>query len=218
MDIMEALRSPWPWYVAGPLIGLVVPLLLLIGNKSFGISSSLRHACAIVPSRVAFFRYDWRRVTTPSATDCVDRADATPRPLLGLIPYGLAGVAFGFVAMKSEIVSWYRIQEMFRFDAFHMYGVIGSAVLVAALSLVLLRRLGARSLDGEPIAMEPKARTWSRYALGGTAFGLGWGLVGACPGPIYALLGAGFPAFGVVLLGALLGTWLYGVTRARLPH
>lgn len=157
-------------------------------------------------------------MTTRSAPDCVDRADATPRPLRGLLPYVLIGVAFGFVAMKSEIVSWYRIQEMFRFDAFHMYGVIGSAVLVAALSLWVLRRLDARSVDGAPLAMEPKARTWPRYALGGTVFGLGWGLVGACPGPIYALLGAGFPAFLIVLLGALVGTWLYGVTRTRLPH
>lgn len=157
-------------------------------------------------------------VTSPTPPDCVDRADATPRPLLALLPYALAGVAFGFVAMKSEIASWYRIQEMFRFDAFHMYGVIGSAVLVAGLSLWLLRRSGARSADGEPIAMEPKDRTWPRYALGGTVFGLGWGLVGACPGPIYALLGAGFPAFLIVLVGALLGTWLYGASRARLPH
>ena len=153
-----------------------------------------------------------------NASDHVDRADARSGSLSALLPYGLAGVAFGVVAMKSEIVSWYRIQEMFRFDAFHMYGVIGSAVLVAALSLWILRRTGARSWGGEPLRLDPKDPAWTRYAIGGTFFGLGWGLVGACPAPILALVGAGLPAFGVVLLGALGGTYLYGVVRGRLPH
>lgn len=135
-----------------------------------------------------------------------------------LLPYFVAGVAFGVVAIRSEIVSWYRIQEMFRFDSFHMYGVIGSAVVVGAVSLRLLRATEARALDGSTIKVRPKARTWTRYIVGGTVFGLGWGLVGACPGPIFALIGAGMPAFLVVLLGALVGTWTYGAARPRLPH
>ncbi len=137
---------------------------------------------------------------------------------LALWPYLVAGGAFGFVAIRSEIVSWYRIQEMFRFQSFHMYGVIGSAVLVGALSLWLLRRFGATDREGTPLEITSKGRGWRRYLLGGTVFGLGWGLVGACPGPIYALIGAGFPAFLIVLVGAVAGTWLYGAVRPHLPH
>ena len=140
------------------------------------------------------------------------------RTLLGLLPYTLAGLGFGFVAIKSEIVSWYRIQEMFRFDSFHMYGIIGSAVLVAALSVWLIKRFDVWTLSGEPITFAPKDPTWTRYIVGGTTFGLGWALVGACPGPILALIGAGFPAFLVVLVGAITGTYLYGLLRSRLPH
>ena len=138
--------------------------------------------------------------------------------IAGLLPYLLVGTAFGFIAVKSQIVSWYRIQEMFRFDSFHMYGVIGSAVITAALSLWLLKRLGLRSRSGEPICLPPKDRSWTRYIAGGITFGLGWALVGACPGPIFALIGAGYPAFLVVLLGALAGTYAYGLLRLRLPH
>ena len=156
--------------------------------------------------------------TTPDCTESPAPARGGARALLALSPYLLAGIGFGFVAIRSEIVSWYRIQEMFRFQSFHMYGVIGSAVVVAAVSLWLLRRFDARALDGSAIAVAPKARTWPRYILGGTLFGLGWGLVGACPGPILALIGAGLPAFGVVLIGAIGGTWLYGALRSRLPH
>lgn len=140
------------------------------------------------------------------------------RSAASLAPYALAGIAFGFVAMKSEIISWYRIQEMFRFDSFHMYGIIGSAIAVAFVSLWLIRRFGLRARSGEAIALPPKDRGLVRYAAGGTLFGLGWALVGACPAPILALIGAGFPAFVVVLIGALGGTFLYGALRSRLPH
>jgi len=132
--------------------------------------------------------------------------------------YLLAGTVFGFIAIRSEIIAWYRIQEMFRFDAFHMYGVIGSAVLVAFVSLRVMRAVGATALDGSRIDYPVKEPGVSRYLLGGTAFGLGWGLVGACPGPILALIGAGMPAFLVVLFGALLGTLTYGALRRFLPH
>lgn len=137
---------------------------------------------------------------------------------VSLLPYLLAGMAFGFVAVKSEILAWYRIQEMFRFQSFHMYGVIGSAVLVGATSIQLIKRFNVKSWDGQDIKIADKDRTWLRYILGGTFFGLGWGLIGACPGPMLALIGAGMPAFLIALVGAILGTRVYGVVRNRLPH
>mgnify|MGYP000217364156 FL=1 len=134
------------------------------------------------------------------------------------LAYLAAGAAFGLVLVRSEVVAWWRIQEMFRFDAFHMYGVIGTAILVAMVGVTLLRRSGVRALDGTPIDVPPKKGGVVQTLAGGTIFGLGWALVGACPGPILALLGTGLPAFGVVLLGALLGTWTYGAARPHLPH
>ena len=136
-----------------------------------------------------------------------------------LLPYFALGIVFGVVLMKSEVVSWYRIQEMFRFQAFHMYGVLGSAVAVATVSVAILRRRGARSLTGEPIGLQQKdlGRGY-RYWLGGTIFGLGWALTGACPGPLAALLGAGLGVFAVAIASALLGTWVYGRWRSSLPH
>lgn len=138
--------------------------------------------------------------------------------LLAYLPYLLAGAFFGIVAIRSEIASWYRIYEMFRFESFHMYGVIGSAVLIASLSLWLLRKLEVRSRDGEPLRVRPADPGRYRYLLGGVVFGLGWGLVGACPGPIYALLGSGYAGALVILLGALLGTYVYGLVQRHLPH
>ncbi len=132
--------------------------------------------------------------------------------------YLVAGVLFGVVAIKSEIISWYRIQEMFRFQSFHMYGVILSAVVVAAISIWLLKRVGARSLDGDPIALPEKERSYPQYILGGTTFGLGWAATGACPGPILALIGSGIWGFVAVLISAVIGTWVYGLVRAKLPH
>ena len=134
------------------------------------------------------------------------------------LPYLFAGILFGFVAVRSEIISWYRIQEMFRFDSFHMYGVIGSAVLVAALSVWLMKRFSVKTYEGGEITFAPKATPYTRYIVGGTIFGLGWALTGACPGPILALIGAGLPAFLVVLAGAILGTYVYGMVREKLPH
>lgn len=138
--------------------------------------------------------------------------------VVGYVPYLLAGVFFGIVAMRSEIASWYRIYEMFRFESFHMYGVIGSAVLTGTLSLWLLRRLGIQSSNGEPLRVRPPDPGRYRYSLGGVVFGLGWGLVGACPGPIFALLGSGVVGALVILLGALLGTYVYGLVQRRLLH
>ena len=141
------------------------------------------------------------------------------RPATRLGVYFALGVLFGVVLTKSEVISWFRIQEMFRFQAFHMYGIIGSAVVVAAISLQLIKRLGARALDGRPIVVPPKAMgRGTRYWLGGLLFGLGWALVGACPGPLFALVGNGVGVMIVALLSATLGTWTYGALRPRLPH
>lgn len=125
--------------------------------------------------------------------------------------YLLLGLYFGVVLIKSEVVSWFRIQEMFRFQSFHMYGVIGTALAVAALSLQLLKRRGITVPDKE-------LGKGTRYWLGGTIFGLGWGLAGACPGPIFALLGNGYGIAAVLLASAVLGTWAYAWLRPRLPH
>jgi len=129
----------------------------------------------------------------------------------------LLGVLFGIILTNGEVISWFRIQEMFRFDAFHMYGVIGSAIAVGALSMLLLKRLGARSIRGEPIAVETK-RLQKGTAIGGIIFGVGWVLTGACPGPLYALAGSGYPAFFIALLSAVGGALAYGLIRDKLPH
>lgn len=129
----------------------------------------------------------------------------------------LAGMLFGIVLVKGQIASWFRIQEMFHFQSFHMFGVIGSAVLVAMVSVRLLRRLGVRAIDGAPITIPNKSRDRGQI-IGGVLFGAGWALTGACPGPMYALLGAiGWPA-AVMLMGGLAGAWVYGQLRERLPH
>lgn len=136
-----------------------------------------------------------------------------------LLPYVVAGVYFGVVATQAQIISWYRIQEMFRFESFHMYGILGSAVVVGALSVQVIKRFRIKSLGGETVEIPPKAmERGHRYWVGGTLFGLGWGLVGSCPGPIFALLGHGVSVMVVVLASAMLGTWSYAVLRTRLPH
>jgi len=129
------------------------------------------------------------------------------------------GTMFGVVLVQGEIVSWFRIYEMFRFEAFHMYGVIGSALAVAASSLWLIRRAKMRSFEGQPIAVPPKTIGHGvRYIAGGTIFGLGWGVTGACPGPLVAQIGAGASVMIVAAGSALAGTWTYGLLRSRLPH
>lgn len=133
--------------------------------------------------------------------------------------YVLLGTVFGFVLTKSEVISWFRIQEMFRFQSFHMYGIIGSAVVVAALAIALLKRKRMRALTGDAIVIPPKQLgSGTRYWAGGILFGLGWALVGACPGPLFALIGNGLPIILVPLGSAIAGTWLYGQLRPRLPH
>lgn len=133
------------------------------------------------------------------------------------LKYMLVGIVFGIVFVKAEIISWFRIQEMFRLDSFHMYGVIGSAILVGMLSIFLIKRFGIKTMQGEPVTIRPK--TFQKGQIyGGLIFGLGWALTGACPGPLYAQIGSGYLAVGVTLLSAIAGTWLYGYFRNRLPH
>ena len=132
--------------------------------------------------------------------------------------YLAIGAYFGFVLVKAEALSWYRIQEMFRFHSSYMYNVIGMAILVGLVTVFLVRRYQLKALDGSPIVFTPKDPGWARYLLGGGLFGLGWPLTGACVGPIAALIGAGLTGFSVVLVAAVLGTWSYGRLRHRLPH
>ena len=131
--------------------------------------------------------------------------------------YLLLGTVFGIVLIKSQVVSWFRIQEMFRLQSFHMYGIIGSAIVVAMLSVLLLRSLRVKSAGGEPITVPLKKFNWGNV-IGGGIFGLGWAITGACPGPLFAQIGGGFLVVGVTLLSAIAGTWVYGWVRTRLPH
>jgi uncharacterized protein len=140
------------------------------------------------------------------------------RPIF-LSVYLLLGIAFGIVLTQSEVLSWFRIQEMFRFQSFRMYGIIGSAVATAAVSLALIKRAGLKSVSGEPIAIPARPLgSGIQYAAGGTVFGLGWALTGACPGPLFALIGNGATVMIVAVVSALAGTWVYGWLRPRLPH
>jgi uncharacterized protein len=129
----------------------------------------------------------------------------------------VVGIYFGIIFVKSEIVSWFRIQEMFRFQAFHMYGVIGTAVAVGMLSIFLIRKFGVKTISGEKIEIEPKVFTKGNI-YGGLIFGCGWALTGACPGPLYALMGAGFWVISISFLAAVAGTWTYGYFKEKLPH
>jgi uncharacterized membrane protein YedE/YeeE len=136
-----------------------------------------------------------------------------------LLPYLLAGLAFGFVMIKSEAASWYRIMEMFHFQSFHMFGIMMSAIATGLVGVLLLKRYGRLlTLDGEPIVVPDKPPGRINYILGGLIFGLGWGVIGLCPGPIFSLVGMGSIGALVALAGALHGTWLYGLVKDRLPH
>ena len=130
----------------------------------------------------------------------------------------ILGVLFGIILTKAEVVSWYRIYEMFRFESFHMFGVIGSAVVLGIIAIQMIKRFKLKDFDGNPIVIAPKPRKFWPPLLGGTIFGLGWALTGACPGPIYIIIGNGFLVFIVVFLSALLGTFLYGLVMHKLPQ
>jgi len=134
------------------------------------------------------------------------------------IIYLVIGVFFGIVMYKSEAASWFRIYEMFQFKAFHMYGIIGSALGMGIIVVQSIKRYKIKSFYGKQIIFIPKEKSIGRYLIGGIIFGLGWALVGACPGPMFTLIGAGYIPVLVVIVSALLGTFVYGVIRHKLPH
>lgn len=129
----------------------------------------------------------------------------------------LCGIVFGVILIKAEVVSWFRIQEMFRFQSFHMYGIIGSAIFIGMISVWLIKKLKIKTISGEEISYTPK-KLDKGTVIGGIIFGLGWSMTGACPGPLYALFGSGVLVFSVIILSALFGTYLYGILREKLPH
>ena len=133
------------------------------------------------------------------------------------LKYIFAGLYFGIVLVKTEVISWFRIQEMFRFESSHMYGVIGSAIAVGAISVWLIKRFRVKTIHGEPIQLY-KVRFSKGQIYGGLLFGFGWALTGACPGPLFALIGSGATVIVVTLLSAIAGTWVYGYLRDKLPH
>lgn len=128
------------------------------------------------------------------------------------------GILFGIIMFKSEAASWFRIYEMFQFQSFHMYGIIGSALFFGVILIQLIKRFKLKSVFGESIRIPDKDKSFYRYMLGGIIFGLGWGLTGACPGPIFTLIGAGFFPILIVLFFAMVGTWIYGLLKNKLPH
>lgn len=135
----------------------------------------------------------------------------------GNLRYFPAGIIFGILLVKAEIISWFRIQEMFRFQSFHMYGVIGSAVMVGMLSVFLIKRSGVKTIDGKEISF-PEKKFHRGNIYGGLLFGFGWALTGACPGPLFAQIGSGAVAVCATLLSAIAGTWCYGYLKEKLPH
>jgi hypothetical protein len=134
------------------------------------------------------------------------------------IKFFLVGTIFGIVMSKAEIISWYRIYEMFKFQSFHMYGIIGSAVLFGMISMLLFKKKMVKTFEGEEIHVAPKKEGLYRNLLGGILFGLGWALAGACPGPMFVLIGKGVISILVVIFGATLGAFFYGVYKDKLPH
>ncbi len=130
----------------------------------------------------------------------------------------VTGTIFGIILTKSQVISWFRIYEMFRFESFHMYGIIGSAVILGVVITRIIGKMQMKDIHNEEIIIPDKNKGFVRYMMGGILFGLGWALVGACPGPLFALLGAGYWTILVVIIGSILGTFLYGLFRNKLPH
>jgi uncharacterized membrane protein YedE/YeeE len=151
-----------------------------------------------------------------TGTACVNES-AVQKPWYSNLKYLVVGMIFGIVFVKAEIISWFRIQEMFRFESFHMFGVIGTAVVVGMISVQIIKRKKVKSLEGELIVIHDKEFNKGQI-YGGLIFGLGWALTGACPGPLFAQIGAGFTVVIVTFLSAVVGTWVYGKFKDRLPQ
>ncbi len=149
-------------------------------------------------------------------TICVNESELK-HPVWYNLKYLVAGILFGILLVKAEVISWFRIQEMFRFQSFHMYGVIGSAVVVGMISVWLIKKFKIKTIYGEPIEFVSKKLNRGNI-YGGLIFGFGWALTGACPGPLFAQVGTGATVIIVTLLSAIAGTWVYGKWRSRLPH
>lgn len=137
---------------------------------------------------------------------------------MNLLKYIIIGFIFGLVLTKTEAVSWYRIYEMFQFQSFHMYGIIMTAIATGLIGIQIIKRSQWKDFNGNTFYIQDKEKGNLRYWIGGILFGLGWAMVGACPGPIFILLGSGFLSVGLILIGALFGTFLYGVLKDKLPH
>ena len=135
-----------------------------------------------------------------------------------VIIYLAIGILFGITMFKSEAASWFRIYEMFQFKSFHMYGIIGSALVLGVIIIQIIKRFKLKSIYGERILFPSKEKSFSRYMFGGVLFGLGWALAGACPGPMFTLAGAGYLPILVVIVAAILGTFVYGLLKDKLPH
>ncbi len=154
--------------------------------------------------------------TTRQATlDPIEEESNNNLPML--LKYMAAGLFFGIIFYKAEIISWFRIQEMFRLQSFFMYGVIGSAILVGMISLYLIKKFKFHSFDGQKIEVQDKRYDHGKIA-GGLIFGLGWAITGACPGPLFAQLGSGYSVIIITIISAIAGTWVYGSLREKLPH
>ncbi len=149
-------------------------------------------------------------------SECVNYSELD-KPILSNLKFAVAGVLFGIILVKSEVISWFRIQEMFRLQSFHMYGVIGSAIVVGIISVFIIKKFKMRSIDGEPVRLDSKKFNKGQI-YGGLLFGFGWALTGACPGPLFALIGSGSTVIIVTLFSAIAGTWVYGYLREKLPH
>ncbi|MBC7625982.1 DUF6691 family protein [Ferruginibacter sp.] len=162
-----------------------------------------------------------KEINTDFEVRFLDHLSTEEQPLketaLSYLKYLLAGTAFGIILVKSEVISWFRIQEMFRLQSFHMYGLIGSAVITAIISVQLIKRFNIKTLGGEIIEL-PQKKFNKGQIYGGLLFGFGWALTGACPGPMFAQIGTGALVVVVTLLSALAGTWMYGLLREKLPH
>ncbi|MGE0772680.1 MAG: DUF6691 family protein [Cyclobacteriaceae bacterium] len=165
------------------------------------------------------FNTDSETVIVESPVNCeAPNKQISKESLIGSnIKYLVIGLFFGIVFVKAEIISWYRIQEMFRLHSFHMYGVIGTAVVTGMISVWLIKKFNIQTIQGEKVEFHDKVFHWGNV-IGGTMFGLGWAITGACPGPLFAQIGSGYAVVIVTLLSAIAGTWFYGLIREKLPH
>ena len=152
-----------------------------------------------------------------SSTDTAINKNHTSHEWYNNLKYLAVGILFGIIFVKSEVVSWFRIQEMFRLQSFHMYGIIGSAIIVGMISIFIIKKFNIKTIHGETIEFHPKKFNKGQI-YGGLIFGFGWAITGACPGPLFAQIGSGFSVVIVTLLSAVAGTWVYGLMRDKLPH